>query len=94
MRLVMGLVLIGHSANIAIFTATGLKRTGPAIVPIGEETLPATAADPLPQALVLTIVISFGVIAFAVVLVSRVWATAGTDDSNRFREDDDMEAVS
>ena len=87
LRLVMGLALIGHAANLVIFTAAGLKRTGPAIIPPGEEVLPATAADPVPQALILTaIVISFGVIAFAVVLVSRVWAVAGTDDTSAFYE--------
>jgi multicomponent Na+:H+ antiporter subunit C len=38
-------------------------------------------ADPLPQALILTaIVIGFGVLAFALVLVKRVYQTVGTDD--------------
>ena len=38
-------------------------------------------ADPLPQALILTaIVIGFGALAFAVVLVKRVYQTVGTDD--------------
>ncbi|MGA0174169.1 MAG: NADH-quinone oxidoreductase subunit K [Phycisphaerales bacterium] len=87
MRLVMGLALVGHAANLVIFTAAGLVRTGPAIIPPGEQSLPPTAADPVPQALVLTaIVISFGVIAFAVVLVSRVLAVAGTDDTSAFHE--------
>lgn len=87
MRLVMGLVLIGHAANITIFTAGGLERARPAIIPEGMETLPAGATDPLPQALILTaIVISFGVVAFALALVSRVWAVAGTDDTSDFTE--------
>jgi multicomponent Na+:H+ antiporter subunit C len=39
------------------------------------------AADPLPQAVILTaIVISFGVLAFAIVLVSRVHQSLHTDD--------------
>ncbi len=87
MRLVMGLVLIGHAANIVIFTAGGLERARPAIIPDGAEVLPAGATDPLPQALILTaIVISFGVVAFALALISRVWIVAGADDTSAFSE--------
>lgn len=89
MRLVMGLVLIGHAANITIFTADGLTRGHPAIIAADADTLPAGAADPLPQALILTaIVISFGVVAFALVLTSRVWAVARADDTSEFTETD------
>ena len=43
-------------------------------------------ADPLPQALMLTaIVISFGVLAFAVTLVQRNYAISRTDDLDQIR---------
>ena len=46
----------------------------------------AEIADPLPQALILTaIVISFGVVAFALVLFRRGWEAAGTDDTDELR---------
>lgn len=82
-RLVIGLVLISQAANLLIITVAGLTRDRP---PIGDADQVAAAdhasiADPLPQALVLTaIVISFGVVAFALVLVRRAFHTLGTDD--------------
>ena len=85
-RLVFGLVLLGHAANLLIFTAGGLVRGIPPIVPAGELAPPAGAADPLPQALVLTaIVIGFAVVSFAAVLVHRVIDTTGTDDVDEMR---------
>jgi multicomponent Na+:H+ antiporter subunit C len=84
-RLVIGLVLISQAANLLIITAAGLTRDEPPIVDGETDALAlaeqAAVADPLPQALVLTaIVISFGVVAFALVLVRRAFQTLGTDD--------------
>lgn len=88
-KLVMGLVLVGHAANITIFTAGGLTRARTPIIASGAQTLATGTADPLPQALILTaIVISFGVLAFAIVLVSRAWMEVGNDDTDCFRETD------
>jgi multicomponent Na+:H+ antiporter subunit C len=85
-RLVFGLILLGHAANLLIFTAGGLIRGRPPIVPVGSSSLPPTVADPLPQALVLTaIVIGFAVVAFAAVLVHRVIDRTGTDDVDEMR---------
>ena len=85
-RLVFGLVLLGHAANLLIFTAGGLVRGTPPIVTAGELSPPLGAADPLPQALVLTaIVIGFAVVSFAAVLVHRVIDTTGTDDVDEMR---------
>jgi multicomponent Na+:H+ antiporter subunit C len=84
-RLVFGLVLLGHAANLLIFTAGGLVRGRPPIVAAGEVAPPPAVADPLPQALVLTaIVIGFAVVSFAAVLVHRVIDTA-TDDVDDMR---------
>ncbi len=81
-RLVFGLLLLGHAANLLIFTAGGLTRARPAIVPRGSEIPPTGHADPIPQALILTaIVISFAVLAFAAVLVKRAYLESGTDDT-------------
>jgi multicomponent Na+:H+ antiporter subunit C len=85
-RLVFGLVLLGHAANLLIFTAGGLVRGRPPIVAAGAVVPPAGGADPIPQALVLTaIVIGFAVVAFAAVLVHRVVDRTGTDDVDEMR---------
>ncbi|MFP2896800.1 Na+/H+ antiporter subunit C [Corallococcus sp. 4LFB] len=72
MRLILGLALLSHAANLLIFTAAGLRRGRPPIVPRGALTPEAPTAEPLAQALVLTaIVISFGLLAFTVTLLHR-----------------------
>lgn len=87
-KLIIGLALLGQAANLLIFTAAGLTRGQPPIVPEGSEVPINPSADPLPQALILTaIVIGFGVLAFTTVLVKRVYQTVGTDDL------DDMKAT-
>jgi multicomponent Na+:H+ antiporter subunit C len=83
-RLAIGLTLLGHAANLLIFTVSGVSRTGPPIVEEGRQTTLLGSSDPVPQALILTaIVISFGVLAFLLVLVKRVYQTIGTDDSDQ-----------
>lgn len=80
-RLVMGLVLLSHAANLVVFLGGGLTRDRPAFVPMGAGAPMAPIVDPLPQALVLTaIVISFGILAFVLVLVYRTYETAGSHD--------------
>jgi len=85
-KLLFGLLLLGHAANLLIFAAGGLVRAAPAIVPLGADVPPPGYADPIPQALVLTaIVIGFAILAFAAVLVKRVYDEAGTDDVEEMR---------
>jgi multicomponent Na+:H+ antiporter subunit C len=85
-KVIFGLALLGHAANLLIFTSAGLTRGRAPLVPIGGSVAPAEIADPLPQALILTaIVISFGVVAFAMVLFRRGWEAAGTDDTDAMR---------
>jgi multicomponent Na+:H+ antiporter subunit C len=85
-RLVFGLVLLGHAANLLIFTAGGLVRAGAPLAAVGEAAPPPGSADPVPQALVLTaIVISFAVTAFAAVLVKRAVRVLGCDDADELR---------
>lgn len=89
-KLILGLVLLSHGANLLIFTGAGLTRAQPPIVPEGQTgfvpDVDPTPADPLPQALILTaIVIGFGVLAFALVLFHRAYQTIGTDDSDDLR---------
>ena len=84
-KLVLGLVLLSHGANLLIFTAAGVTRAEPPIVPAARpDDLPET--DPLPQALILTaIVINFGVLAFTLVLFHRGDVVIGTNDPDDLR---------
>lgn len=80
-QLIIGLGLLSNGTNLLIFTAGGLTRGGPPVIPAGSTELVPPYADPVPQALVLTaIVIGFGLLAFALVLAHRVHETLGTDD--------------
>lgn len=80
-QLIIGMGLLSNGTNLLIFTAGGLTRARPPVVPAGADALAAPYADPVPQALVLTaIVIGFGLLAFSLVLAHRVHATVGTDD--------------
>lgn len=85
----IGLSLLGHAINLLLFVAPGIERGDPPIVAHGETALRAPYADPLPQALILTaIVIGFGLQAFAIVLLKRVYQSAGTDDMDDMRGTD------
>ncbi len=88
-KLVIGLILLSNAANLLIFTVSGLTRGLPPLIPEGAS-LPAGGwADPLPQALVLTaIVIGFGVLAFAVVLIHRAYEVIKEDDLDKMRSTD------
>ena len=80
-QLIIGLGLLSNGTNLLIFTAGGLTRARPPVVPPGAESLVEPYADPVPQALILTaIVIGFGLLAFSLVLAHRVHATVGSDD--------------
>lgn len=82
--LIIGLALLGHAANLLIFTTAGLTRGSAPLLIDGPPRVPV--ADPLPQALILTaIVIGFGVLAFALVLFRRGAEHAGTDDLDAMR---------
>ncbi len=81
-KLVIGLILLSHAANLLIFTAGGLFKGSTPILQPG--TLPLQ--DPIPQALILTaIVISFGVLSFALILVYRFFERTGANDSDAMR---------
>ncbi len=84
-KLLLGLGLLGHAANLLIFATSGLVRFAPIMTEPGAAT-PPRVADPVPQALILTaIVISFGVLAFSVVLIKLTAAAARTDDVDSLR---------
>ncbi|MBW3639876.1 MAG: Na(+)/H(+) antiporter subunit C [Actinobacteria bacterium] len=79
-RVVLGLGLLAHGANLLLLQAGGVAGSVPFV---GKQDGPSGAgtADPLPQAMVLTaIVITFGVSAFLLALAYRSWVLTGEDD--------------
>lgn len=82
-RIVIGLALLGHGANLLLLAAGGGRGNPPLA---GAD--PATTADPLPQALALTaIVITFGVSAFLLAMSYRSWAQRQDDEVEDDLED-------
>lgn len=91
-KMIVGLVLLGNGVNLLIFLLGGLVRGKPPIIPPTGDLLGEIYADPVPQALILTaIVISFGLQAFAIVLIKRTYVVVGTDDLDEIHttEEDD-----
>ncbi|MFN3649911.1 MAG: Na+/H+ antiporter subunit C [Armatimonadota bacterium] len=85
-KLILGLAMLAHAANLLIFTAGGLRRARPPLVPEGALAPTGPVADPIPQALILTaIVIGFAILAFALALSFRAYQAAGTDDLDAMR---------
>jgi multicomponent Na+:H+ antiporter subunit C len=85
-RIMLGVALLGNAVNLLLFTAGRITRETPPVIAAAVNALPASAANPLPQALILTaIVISFSFFAFLMVLAYRAWQTLGTDDTAEMR---------
>lgn len=85
-RLLLGIALFGNAVNLLLFTAGRLTREVPPIIGAGQDTLSPAAANPLPQALILTaIVISFCFFCFLLTLVWRAFQELKTDDTNEMR---------
>ena len=72
LRVVLGIVVLGNGVNLAVFS-TG-RLDGRAAAFVTEAGATALAANPLPQALVLTaIVIGFALFVFALTVLKRSW---------------------
>ncbi|PQJ34473.1 cation:proton antiporter [Salinibacter sp. 10B] len=95
LRMLFGVILLSNAVNLVVLVAGRTLRAAPPIVPEGLSAPEATMANPLPQALVLTaIVIGFGLVAFALVLLYRTYATFGTLDVDVLSEEsEDGDAV-
>jgi multicomponent Na+:H+ antiporter subunit C len=88
-KLIIGLSLLAHACNLLIFTIGTVVRGKAPLIEEGEKYIKGVVADPLPQALILTaIVISFGVTAFAIVLIQQVYQTIGTGDTHDLKRSD------
>lgn len=88
-KLIIGLVFLGNATNLLLFSTSRLLARRAPIIEEGMTQASVDMTDPVPQALILTaIVISFAVLAFAVVLVGRAYKTLQTDDMDQLRSTD------
>jgi len=90
-RMIVSFTIADTGVNVVLVSVGYLPgRTAPildAAVPTSEAL--ARITDPVPQALVLTaIVIGFGVLAFAVVLIRRAYEVVEADDMHQMRDTD------
>lgn len=89
MRVLIGILLLGHGVNLLLLATSDPLSRDTAI--LNAEGLPRAAgtADPLPQALILTaIVIGFGLSVFTLVLARSCFMTSGIDDVRELGEED------
>ena len=85
-RTLVGLAVLGSAVNLTVFLAGRPGSLTPPLIPPGLDRLAAGAADPLPQALVLTaIVIGFALLCFALVLGAWISQRAGHTEVDRLR---------
>jgi multicomponent Na+:H+ antiporter subunit C len=90
-RLVIGLALLGHAANLLLLMAGGLYGGHPPIIAPGGLVPPQPYADPLVQAMVLTaIVIGLAIQAFALVLIRQLVGQTRTPDLDAARTSEQM----
>jgi multicomponent Na+:H+ antiporter subunit C len=80
-RIIIGVGLLGHGANLLMIVAGGPGGRAPIIDGTGDVDSAGRMADPLPQALALTsIVITFGVTAFLLAMGFRSWQLTRDDE--------------
>lgn len=90
-QLILGLALLTNATNLLIFTAAGLTRDRPPLVPEGMTEPEGAVADPLAQAFILTaIVIGFGLLAFFLALAFRTYQALGSDDLDSMQTTDQL----
>lgn len=87
LRFLLGLVLISNAVNLIIFVTGRMTYAGAPFISKAIGVLESDAANPVPQALILTaIVIGFGLFAFTLALALRAYTEMGTDDTDEMRE--------
>ncbi|MDD4227182.1 MAG: NADH-quinone oxidoreductase subunit K [Mariniphaga sp.] len=87
-KFIIGVILLSNATNLLVFLSSGLVPGRPAFSgAAGSSSAPA--ADPLPQALVLTaIVIGLGIVVFALALKYKFFEMTGTDDLDQLQKTD------
>lgn len=93
-KLIVGIMVFGLASNLYVFAIGRLTREQSAIIPGNADVAIEPFADPVPQALILTaIVIGFGLQAFAIVLVKRLYQEADTEDIDELKNTDKIDST-
>ena len=80
-RFILGITVLSAATNLLIFYSGRITSSQPPVILPGEETLSATAANPLSQALILTaIVIGFALTVFMAALALQTYRSIGSLD--------------
>ncbi|MGR5501489.1 Na+/H+ antiporter subunit C [Vibrio sp. DNB22_10_4] len=86
LRVLFGLTLLSSAVNLAIFNAGRLTPGNPPLIDADSVVPHMDAANPLPQALILTaIVIGFGLLVFALVLFYRAYEETQSADIDEMK---------
>ncbi|MDO5623995.1 MAG: NADH-quinone oxidoreductase subunit K [Pseudomonadota bacterium] len=87
LRCVLGLMLLGNGVNLLVLSTGRVGSAAPAVIELGADALPAAAANPLPQALVLTaIVIGFALACLSLVMLVGLVKQGAGDDVDVLRD--------
>ncbi|WP_159887817.1 Na(+)/H(+) antiporter subunit C [Paenibacillus puerhi] len=82
LRIILGITIFSHATHLMLLAVNGIKKGAAPL--LGENA--ASYTDPIPQALILTsIVISFALTAFLLVLGYRTYVELGTDNMKQLR---------
>lgn len=77
-RTLIGLSLLSNAVNLYVFALGRPVRNAPPLIDLDKKIIIEPYANPLPQAMILTaIVISFGMLIFALVLAYRAYSDNG-----------------
>jgi len=88
-KFIIGIIFMSNATNLLVFLAGGLAAGEPAFTQVTSEASKNVAADPLPQALVLTaIVIGLGIVVFTLALKFRFFQETGSDDLDQLQQTD------
>lgn len=92
LRVLFGLILLSSAVNLAILTGGRLTAGLPALIASNATSAPEGAANPLPQALILTaIVIGFGLLIFALLLFYRAYSESDSADVDKMQRSEEDE---
>jgi multicomponent Na+:H+ antiporter subunit C len=94
LRFIIGVIILGNAVNLVLFTMGRLTRAQPPVIAKEAKVLSGAYANPLPQDLILTaIVISFGLLAFTLVLVYRNFSVNHTLQSDEVTASESSDAL-
>lgn len=86
LRWLLGIVILSSCVNLIILISGRLSIHTPPFIKQGHILPIEPLANPLPQALILTaIVIGFGLLIFALILIRQLWLSKDSVDSNQLK---------